>query len=116
MGKSAEVVDAESDKMQIPLPNVNHNAVNQNTPEEEERSLVDDSATSYNNQADRNIGIENFPPLKIVPVENNDNKTLQLLDLWNFDEKCAGFQVGLLEDNTVERRALGITNLYIHFA
>ncbi len=60
---------------------------------------------------DKNIGIEHFPPMKITP-SYDDNKTLQQLDLWNFDEKCAGFQVGLLKDNSLERRALGISNIH----
>lgn len=53
------------------------------------------------------IGIKQFPPIKTRPLQNDDNKTLRVLDLWNFDEKCAGFQVELLEDNSLERRALG---------
>ncbi len=63
-------------------------------------------------QSNENIGIKHFAPMKTTPLGNDDNKTLQLLDLWNFDEKCAGFQVGLLKDNSLERRALGNSNLF----
>lgn len=110
-----KAVAESAHNMQIPLPRVNQiNTVSQNSHEKEERILVDESAPSYSEIQPG--GIKNFPPLKMVPLANDDNKTLELLDLWNFDEKCAGFQVGLLEDNTLERRALGITNLYITLA
>lgn len=63
-------------------------------------------------QSNEDIGIKYFAPMKTTPLESDDNITLQLLDLWNFDEKCAGFQVKLLKDNSLERRALGISKLY----